>query len=53
MQKYKCKVCGYVYGPENGDEKRDIEKGTAFDELPDNWTCPVCGAAASEFRPLE
>lgn len=47
--KYKCNVCGYVYDPENGDPDNGIRPGTPFGELPDTWTCPVCGAPKSEF----
>lgn len=48
--KYKCNVCGYVYDPENGDPDAGIVAGTSFEDLPDNWVCPVCGAAKSEFE---
>lgn len=50
--KYECSVCGYVYDPAAGDPQSDVAPGTAFDALPDDWTCPVCGAAKSEFNPL-
>lgn len=45
MNKYKCDVCGYVY-----DEA--VEE-VAFDELPEDWTCPVCGAGKEDFSPTE
>jgi rubredoxin len=51
MQKYVCGVCGYVYDPAKGDPEGDIPAGTAFEKLPDDWTCPVCGAEKSEFSP--
>lgn len=51
MQKYVCGVCGYVYDPEKGDSEGNIPAGTPFEKLPDDWTCPVCGAAKSEFSP--
>jgi rubredoxin len=51
MQKYVCSICGYVYDPAKGDPEADIPAGTSFDKLPDDWTCPVCGAAKSEFSP--
>ncbi|MCE5276328.1 MAG: flavin reductase [Syntrophaceae bacterium] len=51
MQKYVCGVCGYVYDPEQGDPEGDIPAGTPFEKLPDEWTCPVCGAPKSEFTP--
>jgi flavin reductase (DIM6/NTAB) family NADH-FMN oxidoreductase RutF/rubredoxin len=53
MAKYRCKVCGYIYDPEKGDPEGDIKPGTPFEELPDSWTCPVCGAAKSEFEKVE
>lgn len=53
MAKYRCIVCGYIYDPENGDPDGGIEPGTLFEALPDNWVCPVCGAAKSEFERVE
>lgn len=50
MSTYKCNVCGYEYKPEEGDPAGGIEKGTAFNDLPDDWTCPVCGAGKDEFE---
>jgi len=50
MDKYVCSVCGYVYDPEKGDPDGNIPPGTPFEKLPDDWTCPVCGAAKSEFE---
>ncbi len=51
MDNYVCSVCGYVYEPELGDPENSIAPGTAFDDLPDNWTCPVCGAEKDLFEP--
>ncbi len=51
MEKYVCSVCGYVYDPEAGDPDNGIDPGTSFKNLPDDWTCPVCGAAKDEFEP--
>jgi len=48
--KYKCTVCGYVYDPENGDPDSGINPGTKFEDLPDSWVCPVCGASKSDFE---
>ncbi|MBN1152782.1 MAG: rubredoxin [Dehalococcoidia bacterium] len=50
MSKYKCIVCGYIYDPAVGDPDNGIAAGTSFESLPDDWTCPVCGAAKSEFE---
>jgi rubredoxin/flavin reductase (DIM6/NTAB) family NADH-FMN oxidoreductase RutF len=49
MDKYKCNVCGYIYDPEKGDPDGGIKPGTKFEEIPDDWTCPVCGAEKSQF----
>jgi len=51
MAKFVCNVCGYVYDPEKGDPDNGAEPGTSFAALPDNWVCPICGAAKSEFSP--
>lgn len=53
MDKYECQVCGYIYDPEEGDEDRDIGPGTPFEDLPDDWDCPVCGAEKSDFKKLD
>jgi flavin reductase (DIM6/NTAB) family NADH-FMN oxidoreductase RutF/rubredoxin len=52
MASYKCLVCGYVYDPAEGDSMSDIPAGTAFEDLPDSWVCPVCGAPKSEFEKM-
>lgn len=53
MKKYKCDVCDWVYDPESGDPDNDIAPGTAFEDLPDDWSCPLCGAGKDEFSPIE
>ena len=50
MIKYKCTVCGYIYDPEKGDPDSGIKPGTPFEELPDDWVCPVCGASKDAFE---
>ncbi|MGC8764568.1 MAG: rubredoxin [Brevinematia bacterium] len=50
MEKYVCKVCGYVYDPVVGDPDSGISPGTPFDKLPDSWVCPVCGAGKDQFE---
>ncbi len=50
MAKYECTVCGYVYDPAEGDPDADIKPGTAFDDLPEDWVCPVCGAGKEDFE---
>jgi len=49
MDSYVCNVCGYVYDPDVGDPDNGIAPGTRFEDLPDNWVCPVCGAAKDAF----
>ena len=53
MDKYVCQVCGYVYDPSAGDLENGIEPGTKFEDLPDDWTCPVCGASKDDFEKEE
>lgn len=49
MDRYKCKVCGYIYDPETGEPRKNTEPGTNFEDLPDNWRCPSCGAGKNKF----
>ena len=49
MDKYVCEICGYVYDPEEGDTDNGIDPGTSFDDLPDDWECPTCGAPKDDF----
>lgn len=53
MTRYICQTCGYEYDPEIGDPDGGIEPGTAFEDIPDDWICPVCGMRKSDFVPLE
>lgn len=53
MKKYKCLMCGYIYDPAVGDPDNGVEAGTAFEDLPDDWVCPDCGAAKDEFEPVQ
>ncbi len=50
MDKYVCTVCGYIYDPEQGDPDNDVKPGTPFDQVPDDWVCPVCGAGKEAFE---
>ncbi|MEA2101561.1 MAG: rubredoxin [Thermodesulfobacteriota bacterium] len=50
MIKYVCTVCGYIYDPEKGDPDADIEPGTTFEALPDDWQCPICSAGKEDFE---
>lgn len=51
-QKYKCMVCGHIYDPLIGDKDSGIAPGTPFEELPDDWVCPACGASKTHFAPI-
>ena len=53
MEKWECLVCGYIYDPAEGDPEGGIPPGTPFEELPDDWVCPQCGAAKEMFEKLE
>ena len=53
MDKYECSVCDYVYDPEEGDQDNGIDPGTPFEDLPGDWTCPVCGASKYQFKKQE
>ena len=50
MKNYICMPCGWTYDPAVGDVDNGIAPGTAFDELPEDWTCPVCGAPKQLFE---
>ncbi len=51
MGLWRCTVCDYVYDPKEGDPDNNIEPGTLFEELPDDWVCPVCGVDKDKFEP--
>jgi rubredoxin len=49
MQDYQCGICGYLYEPSNGDPEGNIPANTAFEDLPGDWVCPICGAGKEQF----
>jgi rubredoxin len=51
--KYMCESCGFIYDPEEGDPDGGIPPGTAFEDIPETWFCPVCGARKRDFSPYE
>lgn len=51
MQKYVCTLCGYEYDPAKGDPDTNIAPGTAWEDVPADWVCPVCGAGKDSFEP--
>lgn len=50
MQSWKCTICQYIYDPAAGDPENGIDPGTPFEELPDHWVCPICGAGKELFE---
>lgn len=52
MDKYKCKVCGYIYDPAVGDPDNGYPPGTSFEKLPDAWVCPECGVGKDMFEKI-
>ncbi len=53
MDRYVCTICGYVYDPEQGDPDNGVDPGTKFEDLPEEWECPVCGASKDDFEKEE
>lgn len=49
MKKYVCTICGYVYDEELGDVDGGIAPGTKFEDIPDDWVCPLCGVSKESF----
>ncbi len=52
MQKYRCMICDYIYDPAVGDPGNGIPPGTSFDDLPEDWVCPVCGVGKDNFEKI-
>lgn len=52
-QKWICRQCSMIYDPVIGDPDSGIAAGTAFTDIPDDWSCPICGATKKTFKPLE
>jgi len=53
MKKWRCIICDYVYDPAQGDPDANIPPQTSFEDLPDDWLCPVCGVGKDQFEPIE
>ncbi len=53
MRKYQCPPCLYIYDPAVGDPENGIPAGTPFEDLPDDWVCPLCGEEKAAFVPLD
>ena len=52
-KRYRCMVCSHVYDPAEGDPASGVKPGTAFEELPEDWACPDCGATKADFEIME
>jgi len=52
MESWQCVICQYVYDPAEGDPANGIAAGTAFEDIPDDWVCPLCGAGKDSFEKL-
>ena len=50
MATWLCTICGYVYDPEQGDPDNGVDPGTPFENVPDDWVCPICGAGKDAFE---
>ena len=53
LPKYECLICGWIYDPKEGDPDGGIAPGTKFEDIPDDWECPVCGAKKSDFLAMK
>ena len=53
MAKYQCDPCGYIYDPAIGDPDNGIAPGTSFEDIPEDWVCPICGVGKDLFVPVE
>ena len=53
VKKYRCLPCGYIYDPVLGDPDHGIAPGTAFEDIPDDWQCPLCYVGKDDFDPMD
>lgn len=53
MSKWRCVLCGYIYDPDEGDPDNNVPPGTPFEDLPEDWVCPDCGASKEDFDEVE
>ena len=52
MRCFACEICGYVYDPRDGDLESGVDEGTDFEDLPEEWACPLCGTSKENFEPI-
>lgn len=50
MKKYVCLACGYIYDPELGDPDNGVNEGTSWENVPEDWVCPLCGVGKDQFE---
>ena len=50
MDKWVCVICGYVYDPAEGDPDNCVDPGTVWEDVPNDWLCPICGASKDDFE---
>lgn len=53
MDKWKCTICNYIYDPAVGDPDGGIAPGTPFEQIPDDWVCPICSASKDVFEKMQ
>ena len=53
MKKYVCDICGYIYDPKEGDPDNGVKAGTSWENVPEDWVCPACGAPKDQFSPMD
>ncbi|MDD2489287.1 MAG: rubredoxin [Bacteroidales bacterium] len=53
MKKFECELCGYIYDPQVGDPDGGIKPGTSFEDIPEDWVCPLCGAGKEDFVEID
>ena len=53
LRKWMCVVCGYIYDEATGEPEEGIEAGTRWEDVPETWTCPDCGATKDDFEMIE
>lgn len=52
-KRYRCVICEHIYDPAEGDPQGGIKPGTAFEDIPEDWVCPDCGATKADFEPID
>lgn len=53
LKKYVCQICGYIYDQAEGDPDSGLAPGTPFEDIPDDWTCPLCGVDKSQLEEVK